>query len=141
MKKILIVLVTIVAGYFAAIYFLEPVEGDIEGGVTIILIDEDGEVISDVRYDFEEETTLFQLLDREYDLACASSSYQPDETCSFVQLNSHILLEIDELKTNWTTSYIQILIDDTPSNYGVDRILLTDNTSYTFKYVDLGGGN
>jgi hypothetical protein len=141
MKKILIVLVTIVAGYFAAIYFLEPVEGDIEGGVTIILIDEDGEVISDVRYDFEEETTLFQLLDREYDLACASSSYQPDETCSFVQLNSHILLEIDELKTNWTTSYIQIIIDDTPSNYGVDRILLTDNTSYTFKYVDLGGGN
>lgn len=141
MKKILIVLVTIVAGYFAAIYFLEPVEGDIEGGVTIILIDEDGEVISDVRYDFEEETTLFQLLDREYDLACASSSYRPDETCSFVQLNSHILLEIDELKTNWTTSYIQIIIDDTPSNYGVDRILLTDNTSYTFKYVDLGGGN
>jgi hypothetical protein len=141
MKKILIVLVTIVAGYFATSYFLEPVEGDIEGGVTIVLIDENSEIISETLFAFEEETTLFQLMNREYELTCADSSYQPDDTCSFVQLNSHMLLEIDELETNWTNSYIQIFIEDTPSNYGVDRILLTDNTTYTFKYVDLGGGN
>ena len=141
MKKVLIVLVVIIAGYFSAAYFLTPVEGDVEGGVTIILIDEFGNEISNETFDFESEMSLFELLNIEYDISCADSGYQADETCDFEQLGSHIILEIDELQTDWNSSYIQIFVGETASNFGIDRIMLEDNTTYVFKYVDLGGGN
>lgn len=141
MKKIIIVVFVILAGYLSVSYFSTPSSGDSEGGITIILIDKEQNIISEETYLFESEITLFEFMQTRYDLGCANNSYRLDETCSFTMLDNHIILGIDDVVTDWTSSYIQIYIDDAPSEYGVDLIALKNNTTYTFKYVDLGGSN
>lgn len=141
MKKIAILLVVFGLAFVGYKYFSSPIKGDHTGGVNVILIDESGVTVSNDNFDFDTEITLFDFVDNHYNLSCADTSYKPDDTCSFTMLNSHILLSIGEIETSWTGSYIQILVDDIPSEYGIDRIMLKDNTSYTFKYVDLGGAS
>ena len=141
MKKIISVIVVLAISFFSYSYFSQPTTGDDEGGINIILIDESGDIVSEENYEFVEEKSLYELMDENYELTCASNTYKPDETCSFVALNNHILLGIDEVQTDWYGSYIQIIVNDVPSVVGVDSIMLEDETTYTFKYVDLDGDN
>jgi len=141
MKKVIILIISIVAAYAGVMYFSASINGDSEGGITIILKDDNGDIVSTESYQFTSEESLFNFIRSNYQVTCANSNYKPDSSCEFVMLESHVILEIDSLQTNWTGSYLQIFINDVPSQYGVDKIMLEDNTTYTFKYVDLGGGN
>lgn len=140
MKKVIIILAVLLAGFLGYEYFSQTTSGDTEGGITVQVIDESGEIVSERNFVFEEEQSLFELMNENYDLGCADSSYKLDEECEFIQLNSHMILKIDTVETDWYGSYLQILVNDVPSVYGADGVMLEDNTTYTFKYVDLGGG-
>lgn len=141
MKKFISLFIIVLIAFGAYTYFSQPIKGDDEGGVTVVLLDKSGAEISSDSYDFNNQQSLYDLVKNNYQIACASSSYQVDETCSFISLESHILLKINELDTNWSGSYIQIFVNGIPSEYGIDQVMLTDNSIYVFKYVDLGGGN
>ena len=142
MKRVFASFMVVIAAIAGYLYFSQAQpEGDIEGGVTIILIDEEGVEISNVNYEFTEEMTVYEFLELHYEVGCADNDYKLSSTCEVVSLNSRIILKIDTLETNWTNNYIQIFVNDVPAVYGADQINLTDETVYQFKYTDLGGGN
>jgi hypothetical protein len=141
MKKIILIIAILVIGYFGYSYFSTPLSGDDEGGVQIVLIDEQGIKIFEDYYEFTEETSLYDLMRENYDIACADSNYHLDESCNSVAFGSHVILQIESVTTDWYTSFLEISIDDVPSQYGIDQIMITDDTTYTFRVTSLGGAS
>ena len=140
MKKISITMAVLSIFVIAFFSLNSPVnKANSSGFVLIRLLDEDGRVVVDETYEFEEGMTLFNVLNDNLDIACADRSYDIDYSCDYTSFNNHIILKIEDVETNWFGSYLQIFIGDEPSNYGIDSIEIVDGTVYTFKYVDLGG--
>ena len=139
MKKVIISIIVLLSLTVIFFYFSQPQSGDNQGVITVRVIDQDNNVVIDDEITFTEEVSLFEILQDNYDIGCANSSYIIDYTCSFKQLNSHIVLGIEDMETDWYGSYLQIFINDEASIYGVDLILVEDETIYEFRYIDLGG--
>ena len=141
MKKLILIVFVLILGIYGYLYFSAPINGDTQGGITVVLIDDSGAKIDTQIFEFSEETSLYDLMNENYDLGCANLSYNLDEECGTIILNSHVILKIDNVVTDWNSSYIQIFVNDVPSEFGIDDIMLKDETIYTFKYSDLGGDN
>jgi len=140
MKKIVIILVVLGFSFIGYTYASTPLSGDVQGGIHIEVIDETGETIINDYYVFEEEGSLFEILQENYSIGCADSSFQLDDTCSYEALNNHMILAIEDVETDWYNSFLEITIDGEKSQYGVDSIMVEDETVYTFTYTSLGGG-
>lgn len=139
MKKIILSLVAIVilAGSTFAISHYK--NQDIEGSISIVLIDEFGDTISNIEYDFTSEDTLFGLLDENYELGCANSSYSLSSNCESGLFSSRVLMKIDSIETDWMNTYIAIYENDDYSLVGIDFIALNDGDIFVFKYKEVGG--
>ena len=112
MKKVFLSIVVI--GLLLGTYFLvsQPQSGDELGSVTIKVIDQNGlEVINDT-ISFDSEMSLFELINNEYSIGCANTSYQVDLTCDHSFINGHVVLSIETVSTDWFGSYLKIVIDD-----------------------------
>jgi hypothetical protein len=141
MKKVIVLVVIVAIGFFGYDFFSRLPEADEMGNFTIILVDENGDIVHNEVHEFYQETGLFDVLDQQYRVGCANLSYQIDETCETVFPNGHVLLKIDDIETDWYGSYIQIYVNDLPSEYGIDQIMVNNGDVYKFVYVDLGGGS
>ena len=139
MKKLIMIVVVLGLGFIGYMYASTPLRGDEQGGVHIEVINDLGEVAINDYYEFTEETTLFDLLEQNYEIGCADSGYSVDYTCEYTTFNSHVILVVEDVETDWENSFLEIKIDDVKSNYGVDLIMLEDNTTYTLTYTSLGG--
>lgn len=103
-----------------------------DGILRIVILDENGETVFDDDVIFKENDTFFDVLNREFDLTCASSSYQPDSTCSneFQSFSyaGKILLGIAsddfDLQTNWSQSFLALEIYN-----GTEYVLATQGVS------------
>lgn len=141
MKKILIscvALVLIIGSFLALSYFNFS---DIEGTISITVKDEIGDTISNKEFDFTSEDTLFSILDENYELGCANSSFQLSDVCEKGMFTSRIILEIDTLKTDWRNSYISIYENGEYSVLGIDDISLNDGDKFEFNFKLVGGDN
>ncbi len=114
---------------------------DIEGMISITLIDEIGDTISSKEFEFTSEDSLFTILNENYELGCANSSFQLSDVCEEGVFTSRILLEIDSVKTDWRNSYISIYENDKYSTVGIDSISLNDGDKFVFEYKLVGGDN
>ena len=142
MKKVIVIITVLIMSYALYAYFSTPISGDDNGRVTIILVDESNQLISEEILTFTEEISLFELLDSNYNIEYNEVMLpQLDEEGQVVFVNSHIILGIDDLQSDWSNSYIQIFIDDIPSQYGADLIMIKDGETYTFQYTSLGGAS
>ncbi len=139
MKKFLISFVVVFVITVIYLVFSQPIQGDNLGTVTIQVVDQYGEIVINDEISFSEEMSLYKLLEEEYEIGCGSASYSLDETCSFESINGHIVLKIDTVSTDWYNSYLKIIINEIDSNYGIDRIMLEDETVYKFEYISIGG--
>ena len=141
MKKVLISLVAVallISSFLALSYFDFS---DLEGTITITLIDEIGDTISSKDYEFNSGDTLFDLLDENYDLGCTDSGYRLSTDCEPKLVGSRILLKIDGLETDWNNSYIAIYENDKYSVLGIDNISINDGDIFVFEYKIVGGDN
>ena len=141
MKKVLMSIVAlglIIVSFLALSYFDFS---DKEGTITIILIDEIGDTISSNDYEFNSEDTLFDLLDEHYNLGCTDSGYRLSTDCEEKMVGSRILLNIDDLETDWMNSYIAIYENDEYSVLGIDYISINDGDIFIFEYKLVGGDN
>ncbi len=138
MKKLLYSIIVLAFGITVFYLFSQPQNGDIAGDVTIILIDENETVLSTNVLSFTSEMSLYDLISQEYQIKCAGSNYQVSDSCDTVLFNSHVILTIDELDTDWTNSFIRIYVNDVPSQYGIDLIMLKDQNIYKFVYTEVG---
>ena len=141
MKKVLISLVTLLLliGSFLALSFFDF--SDTEGTITITLKDEIGDIVSSKGYDFNSDDTLFDILNNNYDLGCANSSYQVSDVCDASLFSSRVILKIDDIETDWRNSYIAIYENGEYSNLGIDYISINDGDVFVFEYKIVGGDN
>ncbi len=141
MKKLVISIFAIILVVASFIIFSQLNKNDSTGEITIIVVDEIGDTISNKTYDFTESDTLFSILDENYEIGCADSSYNITSECEILLFNSRAILQIDTLVTDWTNSYIGIYINDEYSNYGIDSISLNDGDVFRFEYKLVGDDN
>lgn len=143
MKKVILSVASLVllAGSFLALSYFE--KSDIEGSVTITLVDEIGDIVSNSEYDFTSEDSLFDLLNDNFELGCADSSFHLSSECDDVNLffSSRVLMKIDSIETDWMNTYISIYENDEYSLLGIDNITLNDGDVFVFEYKKVGGDN
>jgi hypothetical protein len=137
MKKMVITVIALLAVY--AGFFISDLirEQSGPGSIEISIVDENGTTISTGTYTYEEDDTLLEILVEYYDVRCADNNYNPT-TCENSSLFGHVILEIDDVSTDWTNNYIAIYINDVYSTYGIDDIVLEDGYHYTFTFTEVG---
>ncbi|KFZ27016.1 MAG: hypothetical protein KQ78_00782 [Candidatus Izimaplasma bacterium HR2] len=141
MKKVIIsvaALVFLASSFLALSYFNKS---DVEGTITITVIDEIGDIVSSKEFDFTSEDTLFDLLDQNFEVGCANSSYQLSSECEKILFTSRVLMKIDDVETDWINSYIAIYKNNEYSLLGIDNIVLNDGDVFVFEYKTVGGDN
>lgn len=138
MKKLFVTIVVLSASAIAFFIIKPTLQNDYDGEITIIVVDQIGDIVSNQEISFVESDTLFQLLDDNYDIACANNQYQISDTCEKLLFSSRVVLKIDEVETNWLDNYIGIYIDDVYSTQGIDEIPLRDGATYRFEYTEVG---
>ncbi|QWC00670.1 hypothetical protein KHQ88_03630 [Mycoplasmatota bacterium] len=131
-----IVLVTILA---ITVYLISDHSSDhiptevAKGEIIFSLYDGNDELIINDTLVFYEEDNLFTLLNRHYDLVCADSRYEPDETCSYKFLYGRIILEIETVDSDWYSTVLSVYVNGTLSNKGVSLINLNDQDHITIR--------
>jgi hypothetical protein len=136
MKKIVLSVATLVI--VAGLFLLFQNRGaDYDGEITIIVHD-GREVVSEETFLFSEGDTLLNIMNEYFDLVCANASYKPSDECHDLLLGSPVILEIDNIKTNWTDNYFAIYVNDIYSNLGIDMISLVDGDIIRFEVQEVG---
>ena len=141
MKKLVISVIALIIVAASFIIFSQLNKNDPTGEITIIVIDEIGDTISNKTIEFKESDTLFSLLDDNYELGCADNSYQITTECEELLYSSRVILKIDSLVTDWNTTYIGIYENDEYSSLGIDLISLNDGDVFRFEYEVVGDDN
>ncbi len=120
-KIAIAVLVVLIAVSSVIIYNkLHNPTADVGGGVTVELVDLEGNV-KVKQLDFEEGYTLERLMSENYKLTYKDDQY------------GTLLLGIDDIQTDFVTTYIAIYIDEEYSNYGLSSIQLKEGSTYSFR--------
>ncbi len=125
MKKLIIkilvslILIGITVGTFFIVNNLR--KGDSIGTVNIKLYNIDEKLISDKNIGYKEDEKRIDLLEKNYKVRTSTSIY------------GYILLDIDDIKTDFKTTYIAIYVDDNYSNVGISGIILYDGMRIAFK--------
>jgi len=141
MKKLVISIIVIAVFSASFFIFSNTNNNDIEGEISILIIDEFGDTISELTHDFTEDDTVFSILNSNYTVGCADSHYNISTDCEAPLLGSRIILKIDSLETNWSMNYIGIYENDIYSSIGIDSLSLNDGDVYKFKYHNVGDDN
>ena len=122
MRKIIMIIIVLGLSFIGYTYASTPLSGDDQGGIKIEVVNDLGEVVVRDSYDFIEETSLYDILHDNYTVGCASSSYDLDYSCNYESFNSHIVLAIDDVETDWYNSFLEITINGEKSVYGVHYV-------------------
>lgn len=118
--KILVslILIGIAIGTF---FIINHISNSGSGRINIKVYDINETMVSDKDIEFKKDDKLIDLLEKNYTIRTSSSTY------------GLILYDIDSIKTDFTTTYIAIFIDDKYSNYGISSIKLYDGMRISFK--------
>lgn len=137
MKKIVLTFVVLLS--FVGLFLLLQNRGAENDGEVIIIVHDGEKVVFEETFSYYQGDTLFDLVNEHLDLVCANSSYKPSEECNDLLLGSPVILGINDVITDWTSSYFAIYINDTYSNLGVDMIELEDGDVVRFEVQEVGG--
>lgn len=118
--KIIIAFVLIATTVISFIVFYNVKKPSEEISINIVLIDIDNNVISDKKHKVINES-LYDVLKNNYEIRTKEGAY------------GIVIYDIDEIKTDFKTTYIAIYIDDKYSNLGISSIKLYDNIKISFR--------
>ena len=113
-----IILIGIAIGTF---FIVNNLSNKDSGTINIKLYDINDNMISDNDINYKKEDKLIDILENNYTISTTNSTY------------GIVLLDIDDIKTDFKTTYIAIYIDDKYSNYGVSGIKLYNGMKISFK--------
>lgn len=109
------------------------------GVITVEVVDESGQTVINQVIGFNEsDDDLIALLKTEFPVYCGNAQYEPDETCETNVLFGRTLLGIDDVVTDWYSSFIAIYVNDTYSHVGIDNIVFVDGDVIRFVFTSLG---
>lgn len=141
MKKLLITVILLIVATGSLFYFSQTKKQDVAGEITILIVDDIGDTISNQTLQFTTEDTLFSIMNLHYNIGCANGSYQLSTSCDTVIFGSRVILKIDNIETDWQNSYISIYENGEYATAGIDSIALNDGDEFRFEYTSLGGDN
>jgi hypothetical protein len=130
------ILILITGAFFSSISLFQASES---GVITVLLYDGD-HLVSEEVIAFKKGDTLLGIMNENYEIICMNASYEPDSSCeiaSFLEVSGRIILEIDSLKSNWTSSYIEIEINGEKSIVGIDTLKFKDEDVIWFRLKSL----
>lgn len=139
MRKVFVTIGAMVVLAVALFFYDQSLEARSAGTLTLTL-SEAGRVIHEAEHSFSETDTLYTLLDEHYEIQCANAMYEPSETCealNFSGVEGRIILHVNELETDWFTSYIEISVNGNKANYGIDQLPLNDGDDIDLNAVSL----
>ena len=139
MKKLVYSIIILVDSFASFSVYSQLNNNDTVGEITIIIVDEIGDTVSSKTYDFTKEDTLFSILQDNYEIGCADSSYHITTVCEPLLFNSRVILKVNSVETDWTNTFIAVYENDEYSNYGIDSISLNDGDVFRFEYSLVGG--
>ncbi len=139
MKKLVYSIIILVVSFASFSVYSQLNNNDTVGEITIIIVDEIGDTVSSKTYDFTKEDTLFSILQDNYEIGCADSSYHITTVCEPLLFNSRVILKVNSVETDWTNTFIAVYENDEYSNYGIDSISLNDGDVFRFEYSLVGG--
>lgn len=137
MKKLVVTL--FILGLALVSYFVLQINQDTEAGQVRILVQDGDEVVLDDTLSFEADESLYDLMNREYDLVCANASYQASDECKDLLFGSPVILGIEDVMTDWNNRYFAIYINDEYSTLGVNNLILEDGDVVRFEVSTVGG--
>ncbi|MFW6298381.1 MAG: hypothetical protein ACOC14_01750 [Bacillota bacterium] len=107
------------------------------GTLDLLVYDADDEKIIDETYTFDEEDTLFTVMDEHHEMVCADRSYEPDPDCETEFGNyGRILLGIEDIMTDWNNTFLYLEVNGTQANRGMDTVELEDGNEYAWYVRD-----
>ena len=139
MKKLVYSIIILVVSFASFSVYSQLNNNDTVGEITIIIVDEIGDTVSSKTYDFTKEDTLFSILQDNYEIGCADSSYHITTVCEPLLFNSRVILKVNSVETDWTNTFIAVYENDEYSNYGIDSISLNAGDVFRFEYSLVGG--
>ncbi len=92
-----------------------------DGTINIKVYDIDEKLVSDKDINFKNDDKFIDILENNYTIRTSTSTY------------GYILLDLDEIKTDFKTTYIAIYVDDKYSNVGISGMKLYDGMRVSFK--------
>ncbi len=103
--------------------------GDEAGTITVKVYDSSSVQVVDADYTFDGDDTLYTVLNEHHDLRVSGSKSD---------LYGRVFLGIDDVVTDFNTTFIYIEIDGEEARHGIDYLPLYDGAIYTFtvKTVD-----
>jgi hypothetical protein len=136
MKKVLVTMI-VLALASVTFWYSTTLNNEVAGDITIIVIDEAGaEVVHDT-FSFAQEDTLFEILDQHYEIGCANHAYDLTSECN-ESLTGRVILQIEDVVTDWDNTFIAIYINDEYAQFGVDMVSMHDQDIYRFEYTEVG---
>ncbi|MBU1141974.1 MAG: hypothetical protein KKG64_05560 [Firmicutes bacterium] len=131
LKIVISIFVVMTAAIFVH-YLTESNQASDDGKIRVIIVDENGQTVFDDDLIILQGDNFYDILNREFSLTCASSSYQADDTCSddfqSFAYQGKILLGISNhdfnVQTNWSDNFLAIEQYD-----GTDYYLATQGVS------------
>lgn len=126
MKKLIIKIIVsvILIGTAIGTFFIVnnlAKKSDSDGTINIKIYDINNDLVSDKDIEFKNDDKFIDILEKNYTIRTSISTY------------GYILYDIDEIKTDFKTTYIAIYIDDKYSNVGISGIILYDGMKVSFK--------
>jgi hypothetical protein len=128
----------LVLGCAGLVFWLWPQPSSHNGSVTLKIMDQ-GVLVREVDAELFEDDVLFDVLERHFDLVCATPGYSLDDSCQprliVGRTGGRVLLGIDDLRTDWFSDFLQIRRNGSPAQYGVDTLSLEDGDTVTIDRI------
>ena len=135
--KIILSLVLLIAVVVSVKLLLPDQQANSDGHITFILVNETGEEVINEEIPYYKGDTLYDVLQRKYDVLCANIEYEKDDTCSYDSEYGKALLQIEDVETDWYNSFLALYINDEYANYGVSKLPFKDGDIIRFVWTPL----
>ena len=119
LKILLTLFILLLGAYIINTFFDNRLVYDM-GSVELTIIDDDGITLYSDNLSYDENESLFDALNHEFMLTCATYTYENDQSCSYTfnlfGLKNHVILGIKsdsfDIMTDWNHTFIKIYVYD-----------------------------
>ncbi|PKK96720.1 MAG: hypothetical protein CVV58_04940 [Tenericutes bacterium HGW-Tenericutes-3] len=151
-STILKIVVSVIVVSIAAIFTYQlrvSNQATTNGSLEIVIIDQQGNEVFNDEISYEIDDSFFDILNRNFELTCATASYGRDETCSYnftgFAYEGKVLLGIKNddftVQTNWSTSFLKFEIYDENGYHlttqGVSHIEFSNHDKIRISYASV----
>lgn len=135
--KISSIIIVVILGIFIVSHLSKEEESDSDGYINFILLDENEIEVINTELPFYIGDSLFDVIDRNYDVSCADEFYNIDETCSYVSVFGVAILSIEDVKTDWNNNFLSLYQNGVYANKGVSTLSFESGDVIEFRWTDL----